>query len=492
MGDSEGINFYGNLGFLRAPVGEGGVVLESEHEKIRDDDSSDEEIDVNELQKRMWRDRILLQRLKAKKGKEVLDSAKQRWSQEQARRKKMSRAQDGILKYMLEMMEVCNAQGFVYGIIPEKGKPVIGASDNLRAWWKDKVKFDRNGPAAIAKYQADNSILGKYEDLGLSNPTSDYDVDGVEDIQKIDVEKYRPRDANLLDLGTAEGLKNRSIVPPLAPFKGELADGVIEFVPKINPPSNAPLIAMGKDDHQLGFYDRNLKNNHQISCPRRIDSSQGLSVQTLQINNVGTSAFSMPSAQLNPTDHLLKNPAHGDDYAVGLPDDGKKMISELMSFYDSHIYHNQVPDNGNLNILGDRIYQNQNLNNGDLNILGDHVHQNQNLCSGDLNILGDNDLQQQTFKLDDNLFGQGTVMGGNISEETNMPLNQSVFPSTDFQFGQHEVYDSIFDSSPNENPLVQFSSPSNLAATDYDVDSFPEHDGSLWKGWGSSFDGGLE
>ncbi|BAH91847.1 Os02g0689132 [Oryza sativa Japonica Group] len=52
---------------------------------------------------------------------------------------------------MLKMMEVCNAQGFVYGIIPEKGKPVSSASDNLRSWWKEKVRFDRNGPAAIVK-----------------------------------------------------------------------------------------------------------------------------------------------------------------------------------------------------------------------------------------------------------------------------------------------------------------------------------------------------
>jgi len=78
-----------------------------------------------------------------------------RLQQDQARRKKMSRAHDGILKYMLKMMEVCNAQGFVYGIIPEKGKPVGGSSDNLRAWWKDKVRFDRNGPAAIAQYSAE-------------------------------------------------------------------------------------------------------------------------------------------------------------------------------------------------------------------------------------------------------------------------------------------------------------------------------------------------
>ncbi|KAE8735506.1 Protein ETHYLENE INSENSITIVE 3 [Hibiscus syriacus] len=67
----------------------------------------------------------------------------------------MSRAQDGILKYMLKLMEVCKARGFVYGIIPEKGKPASGSSDNLRAWWKEKVKFDKNGPAAIAKYESD-------------------------------------------------------------------------------------------------------------------------------------------------------------------------------------------------------------------------------------------------------------------------------------------------------------------------------------------------
>nr|POE86794.1 ethylene insensitive 3-like 3 protein [Quercus suber] len=65
-----------------------------------------------------------------------------------------SRPQDGILKYRLKLMEVCKAHGFVYGIIPKKGKPVSGASDNIGAWWKEKVKFDKNGPAAIAKYEA--------------------------------------------------------------------------------------------------------------------------------------------------------------------------------------------------------------------------------------------------------------------------------------------------------------------------------------------------
>lgn len=143
---------------------------------MQEEEMSDEEMDVEELEKRMWRDRMRLKRMKELQ-KERDDGGipsrgahsslgpggtkQHKQSQEQARRKKMSRAQDGILKYMLKMMEVCQAQGFVYGIIPEKGKPVSGASDNIRAWWKEKVRFDRNGPAAIAKYQADHALPGK-------------------------------------------------------------------------------------------------------------------------------------------------------------------------------------------------------------------------------------------------------------------------------------------------------------------------------------------
>ncbi|CAN4092559.1 unnamed protein product [Withania somnifera] len=173
----EDIGVCGDLDFFPAPLKEvetaaAVAVPPIEPEPLMDDDYSDEEIDVDELERRMWRDKMKLKRLKEmSKGKESVDAVKQRQSQEQARRKKMSRAQDGILKYMLKMMEVCKAQGFVYGIIPEKGKPVTGASDNLREWWKDKVRFDRNGPAAISKYQADNAIPGKNEGSNPIGPT---------------------------------------------------------------------------------------------------------------------------------------------------------------------------------------------------------------------------------------------------------------------------------------------------------------------------------
>ncbi|KAK8543456.1 hypothetical protein V6N13_136032 [Hibiscus sabdariffa] len=164
----------GDLDFFSAPLGEKDLAVASQTEvdAVVEDDYSDEEIDVDELERRMWRDKMRVEQLKDKrKGKDGIDTAKQRQSQEQTRRKKMSRAQDGILKYMLKMMDVCKAQGFVYGIIPEKGKLVTGASDNLREWWKDKVRFDRNGPAAIIKYQVDNSIPGRNDGCNSIGPT---------------------------------------------------------------------------------------------------------------------------------------------------------------------------------------------------------------------------------------------------------------------------------------------------------------------------------
>ncbi|XP_065866146.1 ETHYLENE INSENSITIVE 3-like 3 protein [Euphorbia lathyris] len=133
-------------------------------DNIEEKDVSDEEIEAEDLEKRMWKDRIKLKRLKERQkraAEEAAEKQKPKQTSDQARRKKMSRAQDGILKYMLKLMEVCKARGFVYGIIPEKGKPVSGASDNIRAWWKEKVKFDKNGPAAIAKYEAEyRAVVG--------------------------------------------------------------------------------------------------------------------------------------------------------------------------------------------------------------------------------------------------------------------------------------------------------------------------------------------
>nr|GMD21526.1 ETHYLENE INSENSITIVE 3-like 3 protein [Ipomoea batatas] len=183
-------------------------------DNIAEKDVSDEEIEAEELERRMWKDRIKLKRIKERQkvaAQQASDKLKGKQPTDQATRKKMSRAQDGILKYMLKLMEVCKVRGFVYGIIPEKGKPVSGSSDNIRAWWKEKVKFDKNGPAAIAKYEAEcrarvegvereealiRQPSGDNGSSGISEaPTrgrnekkrpsvssdSDYDVDGIDD-----------------------------------------------------------------------------------------------------------------------------------------------------------------------------------------------------------------------------------------------------------------------------------------------------------------------
>ncbi|KAL8227244.1 hypothetical protein R6Q57_017076 [Mikania cordata] len=139
-------------------------------ENIAEKDVSDEEIEAEDLERRMWKDRIKLRRIKEKQkiiAQQAAEKQKAKQTSDQARRKKMSRAQDGILKYMLKVMEDCKARGFVYGIVPEKGKPVSGSSDNLRAWWKEKVKFDKNGPAAIAKYDSDCTSKG--QGVGFQN-----------------------------------------------------------------------------------------------------------------------------------------------------------------------------------------------------------------------------------------------------------------------------------------------------------------------------------
>ncbi|KAA8530883.1 hypothetical protein F0562_005493 [Nyssa sinensis] len=121
----------------------------SEVELEEEEDDEAEELGYDELKKRMWKDRTRLQKLKAKRATEEPESQAK---QDQSRRKKMSRAQDTVLKYMVKIMEVCKAKGFVYGIVPEKGKPVTGSSDSLREWWKEKVRFDQNAPAAVAEF----------------------------------------------------------------------------------------------------------------------------------------------------------------------------------------------------------------------------------------------------------------------------------------------------------------------------------------------------
>ncbi|CAN6974123.1 unnamed protein product [Brassica oleracea var. botrytis] len=116
------------------------------------EEEGEEDISYDDLKRRMWKDRNLMEKLKQQKreSNDVVSLASHR--AEASRRKKMARSQDSVLKYMMKIMEVCKAKGFVYGIVPEKGKPITGSSDSLRRWWKETVQFDQTAPNAVSDY----------------------------------------------------------------------------------------------------------------------------------------------------------------------------------------------------------------------------------------------------------------------------------------------------------------------------------------------------
>ncbi|VFQ61964.1 unnamed protein product [Cuscuta campestris] len=120
------------------------------------------EISYRDLNKRMWKDSMRMRKLGEEResaaemnekiggggdGEGEEDSRRS----ELSRRKKMARSQDAVLKHMVKIMN-CKGQGFVYGIVPEKGKSVTGSSDSLRKWWKEKVIFEKNALAAIVEF----------------------------------------------------------------------------------------------------------------------------------------------------------------------------------------------------------------------------------------------------------------------------------------------------------------------------------------------------
>uniref|UniRef100_M4E573 Ethylene insensitive 3-like DNA-binding domain-containing protein n=1 Tax=Brassica campestris TaxID=3711 RepID=M4E573_BRACM len=319
----------GELDFCPAPHPEPDSIVE-------DDYTDDDEIDVDELERRMWRDKMRLKRLKEQDNKSSkqgvdYDSAKQRQSQEQARRKKMSRAQDGILKYMLKMMEVCKAQGFVYGIIPENGKPVTGASDNLREWWKDKVRFDRNGPAAISGGSC--SLL--------MNDCDQYDVEGFEKETRYEVEEVKPVKEEV----SSEFMRKRKPDRDL----NAIMDRTVFFTCE-NP-------GCVHSEISRGFLDRSSRDNHQLGCLHRGSCLPygAAGPSRFHVNEVKpVVGFSQPWP-VNSVDQPI------DLTGIGVPEDGQKMISELMSMYDRNVQSNQtsmVVENQNVTLLQPMV-QNQ-------------------------------------------------------------------------------------------------------------------------------------
>ncbi|KAL0288605.1 UNVERIFIED_CONTAM: protein ETHYLENE INSENSITIVE 3 [Sesamum calycinum] len=454
----------------------------------------------------------------------------------------MSRAQDGILKYMLKMMEVCKAQGFVYGIIPEKGKPVSGASDNLREWWKDKVRFDRNGPAAIAKYQVDNAIVGKNEgsnphcdppqrrfplekgvpppwwpsgkeewwhQLGLQKDQGPPPYKKPHDLKKAwkvgvltavikhmspDIAKIRKlvrqskclqdkmtakESATWLAIINQEEALARELYPDRCPplsssggakpnTLGLLNIGMDRFqdrlpvqqqshaikdelianfdFPRKRKPGSELNVMM---DHKIytceflqcphnelrhGFQDRISRDNHQLSCPYKHSSEFGVS--NFNINDIKPVVFPQSFVQPKPSALPVNpTPPSFDLSGLGVPEDGQRMINELMSFYDNNVQGNKNSNTGNA--------------------------------------AKEQSLQQHSphSRQDGYLQNQGLVLEGNIFEDKTIPNNLPIFRPPN-RFDHSKVITSPFNPNPTENFQLMFSSPFNIPPVDY-ADNFP-------------------
>ncbi|RWV95979.1 hypothetical protein BHE74_00008569 [Ensete ventricosum] len=383
-------------GFHQLPAGEcimgEGDLVDPPLERFTEaaDEDSDEDVDIEELERRMWRDRMRLKRLKEQqqsKTKEQGDAEKQCQSHEQARRKKMSRAQDGILKYMLKMMEVCKAQGFVYGIIPEKGKPVSGASDNLRAWWKEKVRFDRNGPAAVA-----NGVTG-----AISFNSSEYDVEGIDESKTEDVTIYNlVADGNALKLGASSG--NQMFGSALMKEEND-----VEFVQK-RASSECELMMNQRtytcdnvlcphNDFRNGFLDRNSRNSHQYICKYQntLPPGSGMTSCSIQVPENKPLAFPLQlnSESNHPSIGSSLNPV--DISELGIPPDGQKSIDELMNFYD-----NSISGSKNMNLEGVTMLEGSNC-------------------------------RQPRIQMENNFLGQGSGIACNLFEEVGSLMEQSQY-----------------------------------------------------------------
>ncbi|XP_062224473.1 ETHYLENE INSENSITIVE 3-like 5 protein [Phragmites australis] len=142
-----------------------------EQEELGDTELGSESIEISDIKRRMWKDQMLLNKLEGRAGafrvagrgpSMPLAAPAANWHEEapevRCRRKAMLRAQDGVLRHMLKMMEACNARGFVYGVIDEAGEPMSGSSDSLRGWWKDNVSFDRAGSMALTGPEGENPL----------------------------------------------------------------------------------------------------------------------------------------------------------------------------------------------------------------------------------------------------------------------------------------------------------------------------------------------
>jgi ethylene-insensitive protein 3 len=342
----------------------------------------------------------------------------------------------------------------------------------------------------------------------IISDSSDYDVEGVDDEPNVEVEDCKPLDVNLFNMATAAGPRDRFMMPPVAPqIKGEHVETNMSFIQKRKQPAGEPHMMVDQkmyrceypqcpyNDSRFGFLDVTARNNHQMNCSYRTNTSQGFGMSNFQINSDKPAVFSLPFPQ---TKAAAPNQTPSFNVSgLGLPEDGKKSISDLMSFYDTNLQRDKNMNPGSANVIGDQNQQQLqeqkfqfHLDRRNVNFMGDQNLQQQQqqqkfqfqLDSRNANVIGGQNQQQKfQFQLDDSFYGQGAIMGNNITEVTSMPVNSSAFPSTEMQFDHCKAFDSAFDANVNDNVAdFRFGSPFTMPPVDYSMDPMPKQDAGMW------------
>jgi ethylene-insensitive protein 3 len=194
-----------------------------------------------------------------------------------------------------------------------------------------------------------------------------------------------------------------------------------------------------------GFPDRTSRDNHQLSCPYRRSSEFGAS--NYSVNEIKPVIF--PQSFVQPKPSVNPSSSSFDLSGLGVPEDGRRMIHELMSSYDNNVQGTRNSNAGNGTSTKEQPLQKRNAQ-----------------C------------QQDGY-----IQSQGMVLEGNMFESNNMSNNPSIFRPVD----QCKVTNSPFNPNPAESFQLMFSSPFNITPVDYPEgfpgasrDNLTRQDAGIW------------
>jgi len=183
---------------------------------------------------------------------------------------------------------------------------------------------------------------------------------------------------------------------------------------------------------RLGFHDRSARDNHQLNCAYRNSSADYGGGPNFHATEVKPVIFPQSFVQPNTTAQSASLVAPSFDLTgLGVPEDGQKMISDLMTIYDT-------------NVVG-----------------------NKNLSSTNCVTAENHNLSQASLQRQDSFFpGQGMVLEGNL-----FAREEGQFDRFKATMNMNMNMNTPFDTNHNNNNIhLMFNSPCDLSSFDFKED----------------------